>query len=344
MTLTTDYPILYKRSHSWQVQVRDNYVQITHGPVYGNKQVEAIRTPSYEDAQIEAQRRWDHKVNRESYGDTPYYAPLTPMLAVEYETHKDKLPPTVYVQPKLDGIRCVADNSVLMSRRNSIICSVPHIKQELSQLPDGIKLDGELYIHGLSFQEHLEYIKRDTPHPEFHRVEYHVFDIQSPDPFYFRHEQLKSLILSIHAPSIHLVPTIRIKSTEVTTYRDSFLSQGYEGAMVRDPFIPYEYGARSFSLQKYKREDDSEFPIVGWTAAKTGRERGCAIVICSLPNGETFTARMTGTLEYRRSLMQQPPPILKSNPLMARIKHYGFFKTGIPKMPRCDSFFYGKKL
>lgn len=343
MTLTSDYPILYKRSHSWQVQVRDNYVQITHGPVHGNKQIEAIRTSSYEDALVEAQRRWDHKVNRESYGDTPYYAPLTPMLAVEYEAHKDKLPPTVYVQPKLDGIRCVADNSVLMSRRNSIICSVPHIKQELSQLPDGIKLDGELYVHGLSFQEHLELIKRDVPHPEYYRVEYHVFDIQSPLPFYERYLQLETLFLSLHAPSIQLVPSIRVDKTSVTTHRDSFITQGYEGAMVRNPTTPYEYGARSFSLQKYKREDDSEFPIIGWKAAETGREKGCAIAICQVRPGVEFTARMLGTLEYRQALMKEPPRILSNYTLTARIKHYGFYKSGIPKQPRCDSFFYGKK-
>ena len=341
--LMTPLPTLYKRNQIWKVEVQDRWVHITHGTINGQQQKESQGFHSSEDAQTDATRRWNKKVDRESYWTTPYHRPLTPMLVTEYQDHHKKLPTEVYIQPKLDGVRCVADNCVLVSRQDTIFCSVPHIKDALSILPDGIKVDGELYVEGLEFQEILELVKRDVPHEDFLKVKYHVFDLQSNEPYKHRLRQLISLPI-FESPHIKLVPTEKIDNdySLITIHRDSCIFHEYEGVIIRAPHTPYEYGSRSYGVQRFKREDTTEFRIIGWKAASRGREQGCAIAICETGNGQSFTARLTGSLEGRRSLMESPPPPLGR--LFGRILHYGFYKTGIPKQPRCDSFFYGPKL
>lgn len=331
-------PKLYKRNKVWTISHQGCWVHISFGDHHGVQQKESIECPSPEKAAQEAQSRWNKKVDRESYSETPYNWPKTPMLALEYIEHGHKLPSTIMIQPKLDGFRCVATNCEMQTRQNTIICSMPHIKQALSAIPDGIVLDGELYCHGRSFQDHLTIIKRDNVHPDFMDISYHIYDIQDSAPFNQRIARLELILSGLNNPYLKLVPTREVPKRSAEELRDSYILDGYEGAILRDPYASYEYG-RTAALQKFKREDTTDFQIIGWKAATTGREKGCAIAECITENGLPFTARLTGTLEYRKATFKHQPPILPS--LKARILHYGYYDSGIPKQPRCDSYFYG---
>ena len=109
-----------------------------------------------------------------------------PMLANTYDAaiHYN-LPDIVAVQPKLDGIRCIASVKGLHSRSNMLITSAPHIKLACNLSPETY-LDGELYIEGASFDEHLEIINRKTPHKRWREIKYNVFDIVCEGSFDFR--------------------------------------------------------------------------------------------------------------------------------------------------------------
>jgi len=54
-----------------------------------------------------------------------------------------------YFQPKLDGHRAGATNKMIYSRGGKML-DLPHLEEELSGIPDGIILDGELYRHDLT--------------------------------------------------------------------------------------------------------------------------------------------------------------------------------------------------
>ena len=79
---------------------------------------------------------------------------------------KDKIDwSTAYIQPKLDGMRCLAHikangQVTLVSRDGKVIQNMDHIIRELSTIKQDIILDGELYAHGLSFQENMKLIKK----------------------------------------------------------------------------------------------------------------------------------------------------------------------------------------
>ena len=71
------------------------------------------------------------------------------MLAGDYT----KRPQTQgWSQPKLDGIRCIANQSGLWTRAGKEITSCPHIWESVKPFLDanpGVTLDGELYNHEL---------------------------------------------------------------------------------------------------------------------------------------------------------------------------------------------------
>ena len=75
---------------------------------------------------------------------------IKPMLAHKYNPDKAYYP--AYIQPKLDGVRCVFTKDGAYSRTGKEFKNVDHIKKDLkvvfNRYPNLI-LDGELYNHGL---------------------------------------------------------------------------------------------------------------------------------------------------------------------------------------------------
>lgn len=145
MTTTTT---LYKRTHSglriWEAQLDPNnnlVVRIRHGAYQGAQQEEVLTHACPEEAQLELNRRIHIKTTKQGY--TPHIpdaVPLLPMLVQPYTPHR--LPDEVYIQPKMDGFRCIGSNKGLKTRRNEPITSLPHITKALQALPDGVHLDG----------------------------------------------------------------------------------------------------------------------------------------------------------------------------------------------------------
>ena len=80
--------------------------------------------------------------------------------------------------------RCLAyrqnNQPVLISRSGKQFKSLPHLVEQLNILlpkNKGYVFDGELYVHGEEFQELIHLIKRDEPHENSHRIEYHIYDM-----------------------------------------------------------------------------------------------------------------------------------------------------------------------
>ena len=64
----------------------------------------------------------------------------------------------------------------------------------------------------------------------------------------------------------HLLPVesfIIESPDQVMDYREQFVKEGYEGAMVRGLTSPYKINGRSYDLLKVKTFQDDEFKIIG---------------------------------------------------------------------------------
>ena len=209
---------------------------------------------------------------------------IKPMLAHKYNPDKADYP--AYIQPKLDGVRCVFTKDGAYSRTGKEFKNVDHIKKDLKVVFDrypNIILDGELYNHGLKddFEKIISLVRKTKPTQE-HRdeaeqlVQYHMYDIASyPHATYeWRMHFVNTLTDSA---VVRTSKCLRIIKTEVALDYDNainkhekYLKQGYEGSIYRSMTGQYK-NTRSWDLMKFKDFEDSEATIVGYEAGKGKR-------------------------------------------------------------------------
>ena len=186
---------------------------------------------------------------------------ILPMLAQDYFKKEKKVQFPCYAQPKLDGMRGLGNMGTLTSRANKEIITLKHIQADL----DGIEqhIDGELYAHGLTFQENMKIIKKYRE-GQTENVKYHVYDMISDKPFIERYSELKNIVNG--KPNIEVVPLVEINNpVELEEYYGNMMLAGYEGVMLRWGTDGYKVNGRSDNLLKYKKFFDVAVPIVDIT-------------------------------------------------------------------------------
>jgi ATP-dependent DNA ligase len=239
------------------------------------------------------------------------------MLAHEYT--KDKLTFPVYVQPKLDGIRCLVYQKegqwVFQSRNHIVFQPFPHLEKSL---PKGMILDGELYRHGLDFQS-ITSIVRKKDHPDLSQLQYHVYDVICEGTFeerYTRLLQLKDLVLT-ETRTAH-------SEDDIEKYHDFCVERGYEGIMIRNPKGLYKQ-ARSKDLLKYKHFKTDEFQVVGHTVGK-----GDIAVLECITKEKRFGVMMKATLEDKQEMLTN---IQDYYGKWLTVKYQELSKDGVPRFP-----------
>jgi len=189
----------------------------------------------------------------------------------------------VFIQPKLDGVRCVITKDGCYTRAGNQWMNVAHIEMQLEKFfevcPDVI-LDGELYNHELrdNFEKIISLVKKKTPTREdrweaFELVEFHVYDHISDSPYELRYSDLTYWFgpTGVYKDeSVVLSDNFAIKNHDEALLKHSFnLSLGYEGSILR---LNGGYECkRSYNLQKFKDFHDKEATIVGYIEGKGKR-------------------------------------------------------------------------
>ena len=242
---------------------------------------------------------------------------LSAMLAHEW-THEPLVFP-VYVQPKLDGIRCLVyekdGQTVFQSRNHTFFQSFPHI-----QAVHGLVLDGELYNHSLEFQE-ITSMVRKKGHPDLSRLEYHVYDIIGEGTFEERLMRLQGLSVGGLKP----VETKLVNSVdEIEAYHADCVKRGYEGIMIRTPGGLYRQ-TRSKDLLKYKHFKTEEFKVVGHTVGK----EGIPVFECAVGD-RRFGVMMKSTLEEKQAMLASVESYYGK---WLTVKYQELSKDGVPRFP-----------
>lgn len=254
---------------------------------------------------------------------------ILPMLAKDFSKEESKIEYPVFIQPKLDGMRCITVNQSLISRKNKEITTMKHILEEVKDL--GIMLDGELYAYGLSFQDNMKLIKKYVPN-ESEKVKYHVYDlIIRGKSFKERYEELVKLTQENEFKYLELVPTHICRTKEdIQKYHSEFISQGYEGSIIRWGDQEYEINKRSSYLLKLKDFLDEACEIVDVIPSEKRQDQG--IFICKLEDGRTFGTGMRFNFEEREEILRN-----KSNYIgkTAEIRFFEWTDDGLPRFPVC---------
>jgi DNA ligase-1 len=360
------FPTLYKLTSTgaiqmWSIGVEGNTI-ITHfGQKDGKIQrgEEAIKegknvgrsneTTPEEQALSEATSKWEGKVkkgyveeiNRAAAGEKDIDGGYDCMLAHRFSDHGHKITYPCYVQPKLNGHRCLAviDNGVakLYSRTRKPITSCPHIVAELQAIfPAGHhELDGELYNHDYKdkFEDLASLIRQEVPAEDCTEIQYHVYDKKMDGGFQDRVDRLFCDLAGTFKYVRCTYSTYVDSQDELMDQFDSFLQGGYEGAMARNTQGKY-VGKRSYDLQKIKEFLDDDYPIIGINEGR-GSYAGCGIFVCSLPNGETVDVKMRGPKERLKDFLNDHN-LWKGKVLV--VKYQYISKYGKPIFPVGERF------
>lgn len=309
---------------------------ISEGKNIGKKN----ETTAIEQAYLEAQSKWE-KQKKKGYVESLEAAKsgevdrvieggIVPMLAHSYSKHASKIKYPAYVQPKLDGIRCIAIMSdgkcTLWSRTRKPITGVPHIARELESAFPGRSLvfDGELYVHSyktlskhqtmeieegtvdihpnqVAFEKIVSLVRQEVPGEGHEVVEYHVYDLPNyGGGFYRRAEALEEMAKNPGLDKVKIVQTDLIYSDDQLMEKcQGHMEQGYEGTMVRNYDGFYE-NKRSYGLQKIKEFEDSEFEIVGVEEGRGKLQGHVGAFVCKTKDGKQFSVKMSGSTERLR--------------------------------------------
>jgi len=111
---------------------------------------------------------------------------IKPMLAHKYDPDRVNWGDYVYMQAKLDGVRCLFTKDGAFSRTGKQFMNVQHIEEDLEDtfkaLP-WLVLDGELYNHNLrnDFEKIISLVRKQKPTDEDRSearrlTQYHVYD------------------------------------------------------------------------------------------------------------------------------------------------------------------------
>ncbi len=293
-------------------------------------------TTPEQQAILEAEAKWKTKIDEgyfETLEDCNSIKVVLPMLAKSFDKEVKKInwDGDVYVQPKLDGMRALNLDSKLTSRKGKLIDTMGHITKELKEKFDGYTIDGELYAHGKTFQENMKLIKKYRPNSS-EEVKFHVYDIITEDNFKERYDKLKEI--SQGAAQIVVVPTYKINSKkELDTYHSQFISEGYEGSIVRHGKAPYKVNGRSSNLLKYKDFKDIAVKLIDVVPAEQRSEWG--VPVLEMEDGRTFRAGARMSHDERKDLLSNKQNYIGKT---AEIRYFEETDDGLPRFPVCVGF------
>ena len=195
----------------------------------------------------------------------------------------------VFIQPKLDGVRCLIqyegskasgyESVVAYSRTGKLWLNINHILAELipffQKHPD-VVLDGELYNHDLKddFEKIISLVRKQKPtlvdrHEARLLTQFHCYDIiNETQTFEDRYKFVMDNLRDSYC--VRTVETLQcFVESDAKMIHEQNLEDGYEGSIVRTN-DGYQC-KRSHNLRKFKDFSDAEATIVGYLDGKGKR-------------------------------------------------------------------------
>ena len=239
-----------------------------------------------------------------------------PMLAYPVSDKPINYEDKVFMQPKLDGVRCVIqyDGEVkAYSRAGKEWKNIEHILFNLKPwfiLNPNVILDGELYNHDLKddFETIISLVRRQKPDDidmleSADLVQFHCYDIiDETKTFQERNEFIKQAVPRNHC--VHHVSTTRcISDNDAKEIHKVNLDCGFEGSILRTNDV-YKCG-RSWYLRKFKDFHDDEAMILDWVEGKGKRVGTIGKFMAQDSEGNVFGMPVMDKFEYLQNNFEE---------------------------------------
>lgn len=315
-------PLLYKSNNNGKIQEWECFIEhhkdysiikVVFGQQNGKKQIKETiikngknlnkknKTDHISQSQNEAKSKWSKQQDK-GYSLTGKKEFL-PMLAKKFEDQQKNLVYPCYIQPKLDGFRNTISwengRAVGRSRKGKEWKTIDHILKTISEYLEknpNIIPDGEIFTKEISFQQICSAIKRDEPNEKSLLSEFHCYDLFDKNNPDLTFKERLGLIPDLPHPFVKVETFVCNNLKEIFDYHKRFISEGYEGSIIRNSHGIYKIDARSSDLLKLKDFQDAEYRIVDKTIDKNNE---CVFVCVDEKLRETFSCKPEGTHEER---------------------------------------------
>ena len=169
----------------------------------------------------------------------------------------------------------------------------------LSMLNDNWILDGEVYLPGHTVNEINHFVK-DPNCKENKLLQFWCYDIAIQDMLQEKRSEIRTHDLGDvikfadinehlnNTKQLVILPDYNVYSdNNAVIFRDNFIRLGFEGLILRNPNVDYQYGRRRVGyMEKFKSKTDGKFLIVD---IQSEQKRNLPIITCRNDiNDETF--------------------------------------------------------
>jgi len=277
--------------------------------------------------------------------------PPQPMLAQVYNAGLSFKGLTLHAQPKMDGLRCLADvrTGKLWSRSRHEIVGLEHIEKAVvaacAPLPsNGTRfVDGEIFAPGMDFQTISSLARRvKNPHAQASELKLVLFDAVVPQgSFAARWDWLQALAINAEVGLVDTQPMADGAPEVVDALLQAQLKLGFEGLMVRasseDAESLYRPGARSRHLLKVKAFAQEEYAVVRANRHRETDTLGSVTLALHGEGGATFNAAPATTAESKLEMWTNRAEY-ESGRWVATVRFHELTRDGVPRFPRIVGF------
>ena len=259
-----------------------------------------------------------------SYRNNENNGNILPMLAKTYTGNIWKKTSCMLGQWKINGLRCFITaykgdtifNPVRLkfqSREGIVWNTLTALEDYLfdslpaniiqAMLDYGWALDGEIYLPGYNVNEINHFVKDPA---DYHNklLQFWCYDIAIPEMVQHKRDRIRLDIKPYtifddkvkhlnNKEQLIILPTYDIcNDNDAYAWRDKFIDLGFEGLILRNPDVDYQYGRRRVGyMEKFKAKTDGKFEIVD---IQPERKRNLPIITCRNDiNDSTFETRFS---------------------------------------------------
>lgn len=265
---------------------------------------------------------------------------------------------------KIDGLRCIIylgdDGKLHTSSRGATnydsamfeILTHPALIK-LFKNNKGLMLDGECYHHGYTLQQINSIARTQKVAKDLEVLQFYWYDIVDlNNPFKSRLAKMKSIAEELkeygseigwepdrmfkeNELRIQFVPQVEVSGWDnMMKLHNEYVSEGWEGLVIRDPERPYKPNGRTNDMIKIKVYKDDCFKVVGKEAGLRGSED--MVFIMEMPDGRTFKAKPFGDREQKEEYWINFDKKYKGH--IGECKFFYYSDDGIPLQPAFKAF------
>ena len=231
------------------------------------------------------------------------------MLAFAQQKKEINWNQTMFLQPKLDGVRCIFTKQGAYSRTGKKFKNVQHLRRELKPFfaaHPTVVLDGELYNHDFkdNFNKIISIVRTQHATKDQTLIQFHCYDYVQADwsSFDWRNSRISQAIKAYGLKYTKPVTTIKVSNMGLAVINNNKnLKAGYEGSILRTN-LPYE-NKRSNNLLKFKAFQDTEATITGFVEGKGKRSGTIGKFLAVDSNGISFGMPVMETYDIMRTML-----------------------------------------